>query len=223
MKADLFKKYIDNGLHEHLPGLLPPIVQDLLPPIVQDILQYILPDILRAILPGILAASPSSSPSPSQVEVEELCRKPKVKGIVSAAVKTHLESVAEDAVDAAAQAAASLAVVMAEETLEEHRVDLYTIREEAVAEMERMKDKHVDAFREDVEGVAEDVAEQVGTHAEGVVDRACGLLDEIGSEWVGDLLSRLIEEAHTKLAKEQATQARERSITAGGDVAQSDL
>jgi hypothetical protein len=63
----------------------------------------------------------------------------------------------------------------------------------------------VDAFREDIEEVAQGVGEEVEKHAGEVVGRACDLLDEfVESKWVGDVLSQRIEEAQASLTRESS-------------------
>ena len=55
------------------------------------------------------------------------------------------------------------------------------------------------------EDVAEVVGEEAEKHAGEVVGRACDVLDEVvGSKWVGDVLSKLIEEEQASLARERS-------------------
>jgi F0F1-type ATP synthase membrane subunit b/b' len=126
-------------------------------------------------------------------------------------VDTHLKSIFSTAAEAAAEAAetaaeyaTSLAEVTLAETLDDHRVDLYTLKKDALAEMESISHKQVDAFHKDIEDVAEDVGKEIEKHAGEVVSRACDVLDEVGSKWVGDALSWRPEEAQANLARESS-------------------
>jgi hypothetical protein len=71
--------------------------------------------------------------------------------------------------------------------------------------MERIAHEQVEAFREEIEEVAQGVGEEVEKHAGEVVGRACDVLDEVvGSKWVGDVLSQHIEEEQASLARESS-------------------
>jgi hypothetical protein len=196
--ADVWQEAITKGLNKLLPEILP----KLLPTILKDIL----PDILRTTLPSLLAASRSSSPSQSTLHLSSSpATPPKVSALLSAHVDTHLKFIFSAAAEAAAESATSLADVALAETLDDHRVDLYTVKEDALAEMERLAHEQVDAFREEIKEVAQGVGEEVEKHAREVVGRACDVLDEaVGSKWVGDLLSQHIEEEQASLAMESS-------------------
>jgi hypothetical protein len=197
----VWQEAITKGLNELLPELLPKF----LPTILKDIL----PDILRTTLPSLFAASRSPSPSQSPLHRSSSpANPPKISALLSAHVDTHLKSIFSAAAKAAAEAAesaTSLADIALAETLNDHRDDLYTLKEDAFVEMERIAHEQVDAFRREIEVVAEGVGEEVENHAGKVVGRACDVLDEVvGSKWVGDMLSQRIEEEQARLVRESS-------------------
>jgi hypothetical protein len=145
---------------------------------------------------------PSPSPSPLHLSSSPT-NPPKVSALLSAHVDTHLKSIFSATAEAAAESATSLADVALAETPETHRVDLYTITEDALAEMERITHEQVDVFCEEIEEVAQGVGEEVEKHAGEVVSRAYDVLDDVmGSKWVGDVLSQRIDEEQASLARE---------------------
>jgi hypothetical protein len=138
--ADVWQDAITKGLDKLLPSIL----------------EHILPDILRTILPSLLSASRSPSPSQSPLHLSPSPANPhKVSALLSAHVHTHLKSIFSAATEAAAESATSLADVALAESLADHRVNLYTLMEDALAEMERIAHEQVDAFREEIEEVAQ--------------------------------------------------------------------
>jgi hypothetical protein len=191
---DVWQEAITKGLDKLLPKLLPTILKD------------ILPDILRTTLPSLLAASRSPSPSQSPIHPSSSPANPlKISALLSAHVDTYLKSILSAAAEAAAESATSLADVALAETLDDHRVELYIVREDALAEIEQIAHDKVDAFREAIEGVAQDVGEEVELYAGEAVARACDVLDEVkASKWVGDALSQCIEEELASLARESS-------------------
>jgi hypothetical protein len=199
--VDILEESVTKGLEKLLPDLLPEMLSKLLPPILTDML----PDLLRAALPNLLAATSSLSPSqsPSSTPVKPM----KLNAILSGCVKTHLQSIFARAVDAAAEAAAESASNLADielaETLDEHRTDILYIRQEAEIDIARIAHEQVDAFRDAIDGIAEDVGNDVERHAGEAVSKACDLLDEVvGARWVGEELSQRIEESQADLVSQ---------------------
>jgi hypothetical protein len=164
--VDVFQEAITTAVERLLPGVL----------------RDVLPDIIRDILPRLLTASQSPSSSPGRPPpcrphpTSQLPTVPTISALLSTHVSTYLNNVYVDALGKASDEASELhnsIGVEISELLDEHKIDLAIIKEDAIAELSRECDEKLVEFKEHVA----DVQEEVEIHADKVMGKVCDRLD----------------------------------------------
>lgn len=178
-------------------------VKALLPTIVREML----PDIVRDILPRLLAVpqSPSSSSARTPPCHPQLPTVPTISALLGAHVSTHLKQIYVDALNKASDQASEFhdsVGLEISEVLDEHRIDVLIVKEDAIAELHRECDEKLVEFKERVAEVKEAVEEGVALHADNVVGKACDRLDAVELKMNKVVRSRCID-FHDAKAKNQ--------------------
>ena len=149
---------------------------------IKNVVETLLPDALQALLPDMLPrlfAIPPSSPSLSQPSANPNTNsisplRALINAHVAAHTKAQLQKFHTETVDHVAYLRDAADVEFLEE-LDEHRLDVTLVKDDGIAELNRILDNKLVEFRER----AVEITESVEEHAEKVYIDTCERLDRL--------------------------------------------